>query len=146
MKQNKLFEKVGRIAAIALLTASSSIALAQNNDDQDVSNNGDWEFALSPLFLWGMGISGDSTIGSATAPLDIGFSDIWDNLEAIFTLHFEARKNKWGIFAEYQYADLGPEVTTSIGPIAAVANIGFKNTLIELGVAYAFRETQNTMM
>ena len=144
MYKFKLFERLGRIAAIALLTATSNIALAQNDTDQDVSNNGDWEFALSPLFLWGMGISGESTIGDQTAPLDIGFSDILGNLEAIFTLHFEARKDKWGIFSEYQYADLGPEVDVSMGPITAVVDIGFKNTLIELGVAYAFRETQNT--
>ena len=144
MNNFKLFKSIGQVAAIALLTTSSNIALAQNDDSQNESNNGDWEFALSPLFLWGMGISGESTIGSATAPLDIEFSDVWDNLEAVFTLHFEARKDKWGIFAEYQYANLGPEVNVSMGPVTAVANIGFKNTMIELGGAYAFRETQNT--
>ena len=142
--KSKLFEKVVLIATIALLVASSSIALAQSNDDQDVSNNGEWEFALAPLFLWGMGISGEATIGPATAPLDIEFSDVWENLEAVFTLHFEARKDKWGIFAEYQFADITPEVITSMGPVSVVADIDFKNTMIEVGGAYAFRETQNT--
>ena len=140
----QLFKKLGQITAIALLTASSSIALAQNDNGQNESNDGEWEFALSPLFIWGMGISGESTIGDATAPLDIGFDDVWENLEAIFTLHFEARKDKWGIFTEYQYAKLGPEVNLSMGPISGVADITFKNTMFELGVAYAFRETQNT--
>jgi len=140
----KLFERLGQIAVIALLTASSNIALAQNDDDQGVSNNGDWEFTLSPLFMWGMGLSGDATIGDATAPLDLGFDDIWDNLGAVFTLHFEARKNKWTIFTEVQYVKLEPEVTISMGPVAAVADIDFKNTMIELGGGYAFRETRNT--
>lgn len=67
----KQFEKLGRIAGIVLLTASSNISLAQDDNDQDVSSNGDWEFTLSPLFLWGMGISGDATIGDKTAPTPI---------------------------------------------------------------------------
>ena len=144
MYKFKLFERLGQIAVIALLTASSSIALAQNDTDQDVSSNGDWEFTLSPLFLWGMGISGDATIGDKTAPLDLEFGDIWSNLEAVFTLHFEARKDKWTIFSEIQYVKLEPDVTVSMGPVSADANIDFKNTMIELGGAYAFQETQNT--
>jgi len=140
----KLLGKFGRIASIVLLAASSNMALAQSDDDQSVGNGGDWEYRLSPLFLWGMGISGDATIGDATAPLDLGFSDIWDNLEVVFTLHFEASKDKWTIFSEIQYVDLGPEVTLSLGPVDALADIGFKNTMFELGGAYAFRETQNT--
>lgn len=136
-----LKKKLAQTAVIVLLTALSGIVLAQ---DQDGSNDSEWEFALSPLFLWGMGISGDATIGNATAPLDLGFGDIWDNLDAVLTVHFEARKDKWGFFAEYQYSSLKPEVEVSLGPATVLAKIGFKNTMIELGGAYAFRETQNT--
>ena len=136
--------KLVQTAVIALLTTSSGAALAQSDTGQDLGDNGDWEFTLAPLFFWGMGISGDATTGNATAPLDIGFADIWDNLEGIFTVHFEARKDKWTIFSEIQYADLGPEVNLKLGPAEAVADIGFKNTMFELGGAYAFRETQNT--
>ncbi len=144
MNKFKLCEKLGQMAVIALLTASSNIALAQSDNDQDISNNGDWEFTLAPLFLWGMGINGGATIGDATAPLDLEFGDIFSNLETVFTLHFEARKDKWTIFSEIQYVDLGPEINVSKGPVSTVADIGFKNTMIELGGAYAFRETQNT--
>ena len=149
MNRFKLHKKLGQIAAIALLTASSNVALAQDdnggsNGVDEVSSSGDWEFALAPLFLWGMGISGDSTIGDVSAPLDVEFKDLLDNLEAIFTVHFEARKDKWTIFSELQYADIRPEATLSMGPVSAVADIGFKNTMVEVGVAYAFRETQNT--
>ena len=81
MNKFKLCEKLGQMAVIALLTASSNIALAQSDNDQDISNNGDWEFTLAPLFLWGMGINGGATIGDATAPLDLEFGDIFSNLE-----------------------------------------------------------------
>ena len=139
----KQFEKLVRIASIALLTASSNIALAQDND-QDVSSEGEWEFALAPLFLWGMGISGDATMGDKTLPMEIEFGDIWANLDTVFTLHFEARKDKWVLFGEYQYVKLTPDVGVSIGPVSVNADIDFKNTMIELGGGYAFRETRNT--
>ena len=91
-----------------------------------------------------MGISGGATIGDTTAPLDLSFGDIFSNLEVVFTLHFEARKDKWTFFSELQYVDMSPEATVSMGPVAINADIDFKNTMIELGGAYAFWETRNT--
>ena len=69
-----------------MLLASTNLATASD----------EWEFALSPLFLSGISINGDATIGDATAPLDLEFKDdILENLEAVVTLHFEARKGIW---------------------------------------------------
>ena len=80
-----------------------------------------------------MGISGGATIGDTTAPLDLSFGDIFSNLEVVFTLHFEARKDKWTFFSELQYVDMSPEATVSMVPVAINADIDFKNTMIELG-------------
>ena len=91
-----------------------------------------------------MGISGGAPIRDTTAPLDLSFGDIFSNLEVVFTLHFEARKDKWTFFSELQYVDMSPEATVSMGPVAINADIDFKNTMIELGGAYAFWETRNT--
>ena len=113
MNMVNLKKKLAQTAAIALLATSSGIALAQ---DQDGSNGGDWEYRLSPLFLWGMGISGDATIGDATAPLDLGFSDIWDNLDFVVTGHFEARKRNYGLIFNLDYLNLGVGHTTAAGP------------------------------
>jgi len=73
-------------------------------------NPDDWQFRLVPLYLWGMGISGETTIGDRTAPIDIGFDDILDNLQFIFTVHFEARKGRWGGFGDYTYASMASDV------------------------------------
>jgi hypothetical protein len=105
------------------------------------SSDAEWEFEISPLFLWGVSIDGDATIGSETVPLDIEFKDgVLENLEAVFTLHFEARKDKMTLFAEYQYLDLTPEVV--IGPVET--NIDFKNTMFEAGIGYAIADNDRT--
>ena len=102
------------------------------------ATEGDWEFALSPLFLWGLSIDGDATINGNTAPLDLKFKDdILENMEAVFTLHFEARKGAWTFFTEYQYVDLSPDVQASAGPLSINADIGFKESMWEVGAAWA---------
>ena len=97
-------------------------------------NAEEWQFTLSPLFLWGMNIDGTSQIGPVEAPLDLGFTnDILENLSAVFTVHFEAHKGDLALFAEYQYADLDP--TASV-PNGAELDIDFTNQLAEFGAGY----------
>ncbi len=82
-----------------------------------VTASDEWEFALSPLFLWGMSIKGDATIGGVTAPLDLTFNDKWsfigrtdlgyggsDNKAINASFQFDYRFRDWGsAFAGYRY-------------------------------------------
>ena len=119
----------------AVLPLCLSICIAGSAMAEDAkSSNDEWHFTLSPLFLWGMNIDGTSTIGPVSAPLDLTFTDdIFENLAAVFTIHFEARKRDWTLFAEYQYVDLDPSTET---PSGANVGIDFTDQLGELGVAY----------
>jgi len=121
----------------ALVATLSMPAVADETADTS-----DWEFELSPLFLWGMGISGDSQIGTAVAPLDIEFKDVLQNLEAVLTVHFEARKDKWTFFTEYQYANMDPSAEVQGSP--AKIDVDYKNTMWELGAAYQVAQYEKT--
>ena len=70
----------------------------------------EWRFKLVPMYIWAMGISGDGTIGNRTAPIDVSFGDLFENLQFIFTVHFEAGKGRWGGFFDYSYIDLNSDV------------------------------------
>ena len=127
------------LTASILALATTSLALATEEAQAD-----EWEFSASPLFLWGMSIDGNATIGDVTAPLDLDFQDdILENMEAVFTLHGEAKKARWSIFSEVQYVDLEPNVGISqdAPPASADADITFKDTLFEIGAGYAFAES-----
>lgn len=105
----------------------------------------EWEFALSPLFLWGLSIDGDATINNETAPLELGFTDeILQNMEAVFTVHFEARRGRLGFFTEYQYVDLKPEVDISQGPLSVDDKIDFEEDFWEIGATWAVFENDRT--
>lgn len=121
---------------MALLLASSG-ATSQAEEE--------WEFSIAPLFLWGMSINGEATVNGNTAPLDLDFKDdVLENLEAVFTLHFEARRGDWVYFAEYQYADLQPSVGGSAGPVDLGVDIGFEDTMWEFGAGRTFSEDATT--
>ncbi len=114
--------------SLALLLAGNFCAVAEESDE--------WKFELSPLFLWGISLHGSSTIGTETVPLDINFKDnIFTNLAGVLTAHFEARKGRWGGFAEIQYVDLEP--SAKINNLLS-ADISIINKLGELGGVYRF--------
>ena len=77
------------IVLIFLLFSSVTQTWAGRSPQSD-----EWQFALSPLFLWGMNLDGTTAIGPVTAPLELDFKDdVFENLAAAFTVHFEAKKN-----------------------------------------------------
>ena len=121
--------------AVALATTSTMANAAE-----------EWEFSLAPLFLWGLSIDGDATINGKTAPLDLEFEDdILENMEGVFTLHFEARRGDWTLFSEYQWIDLDADVAAKDGDLVdASVGIGFEQTMWELGAAWAFQESART--
>ena len=125
------------IMAILLSTGSINIAHAVGSN----STGGQWEYSLSPLFLWAQGIQGDSSIGPTTAPLDISFKDALDNLEGTFTIHGEMKRDALTLFAEYQYVNLGPEAE---GPMDIELDVGFKDYIAEAGAAYWVFGTDRT--
>jgi len=118
-----------------------SLLLASYSVSAEAGNDNEWEFSLAPLFLWGMGINGTSTVGPSTANLELEFKDLFENLEAVFTVHFEAQKGDLSLFAEYQYSSVDPEAEL---PTGETVGISFKNTLAELGVAYRVSESIST--
>jgi predicted porin len=126
------------LLTVAVLSIGSANTVYAVDGD---STDGEWQYSLSPLFLWAQGIEGTSTIGPVTAPLDITFKDALSNLEATFTIHFEAKRDKLTLFGEYQYVNLGPE---AVGPMGGTVDIGFKDTIAELGAGYWVFGTETT--
>jgi len=126
------------LLTVALLSiGSANVVYAVGGESTD----GEWEYSLSPLFLWAQGIQGSSQIGPVTAPLDVTFKNALSNLEMTFTVHFEMKKDKLTLFGEYQYVNLGPEAT---GPMGGELDVGFKDTIAELGATYWVFGTDKT--
>ena len=134
---------IGKVIKGVLLGSVATINLVPG---QVVAENpGGWEYSVAPLYLWAKNINGAASIGPLEAPLDLDFNDdILDNLEAGFAIHFEAKQGDLTLFAEYNYAKLEPTVEIPLGPLIIGGDVKFQDTLAELGVAYAFWNSEAT--
>ena len=83
---------------LAAIFMGGSSAWAQQADSDK-----NWQFNLTPFYLWAVTIDGDLTVGNISAPVNLPFNDIVDNLEAAFIVHFQAmHKKRVGIFSRCQ--------------------------------------------
>ncbi len=62
-------------------------------------------------YLWAAGIKGDATVGGATAPVDVSFSELTDYLNFGAMLRLELWKGSWGFLFDSVYMDLGGDAT-----------------------------------
>jgi hypothetical protein len=107
-----LRSRVISLVCLMFLGVSPSLAQTDSSESQD-----QWEFAAA-IYLWGADISGQTVRGS---DVEVGFSDLLDNLEMAFMGAFAARKNNWSFLADVIYLDLGVDNTVDlsvpVGPI-----------------------------
>ncbi len=112
----------------AILTMLCTPAFAADSSDSD------WQYRLAPLYLWAVSISGDQTIGPITVPIELDFDDIFEKLEGVFTVNFEAmRNNQWGFLVDFNWIDIGDEQSL---PSGAKLKVDFTNTLAEVDGLY----------
>jgi hypothetical protein len=110
--------------SIVLVLGGSHIAQAENK-----SNGGDWEFALAPFYLWAVSLDGDVAIGPQDSSVSIDFGDIFENLEAVFIVHFETiYKMNYGVLFDVNFINLGGSGSTPTSDI----NVDLEATVAEL--------------
>ena len=71
-------------AAIGLLALLAAVPLHAE----------EWQHELAP-YLWGAAMSGNATVGAATADVDMSFGDILDNLEMGFMGAYRATRGQY---------------------------------------------------
>ncbi len=68
-------ENLVKKTSVIILINFFIISLASHVTAETEQNSDEWQFALSPLFLWGMNVNGTQQIGSTVAPLELNFTD-----------------------------------------------------------------------
>jgi hypothetical protein len=121
-----------------LITILVFLALAGTTqvEAQDTDSD-EWQFQLAPLYLWAASIGGTMDLrGEMDHEIQVDFNDAVDNLQAAFTIHFEARKGHWGILADANYMSFSG--SQEIGTPAESADLKVKELLLEAAGGYEF--------
>ncbi len=67
------------------------------------------EYSLTP-YLWATGLDGTVGLGTVTGDFNVGFSDLFSNLEMAVPIHFEAKGPVWTLIAEVNYVSLSQDL------------------------------------
>jgi hypothetical protein len=67
----------------------------------------DWTFQVAP-YVWALAVDGDITAKGQDADVDVGFDDLFDELNAAAMLEAEVRKGRVAAFANIFYAEISP--------------------------------------
>ncbi len=128
---------IGVIAAICFAFPGASTVLAQTDSS---ANQDQWQYS-GAIYLWGADIGGQTIRGSE---VEVGFSDLLDNLEMAFMGAFAARKNNWSLLADVVYLDLGVDKTVDLSvpvgliqiPVTASASLDMQGLVLHFVGGY----------
>ena len=97
----------------------------------------EWKHELAP-YLWGAAMDGTSGVGNVVADVDIGFSDVLDNLELGFMGVYRASRDEYSVTVDTVYMGLG---ATERGPGGRVkTDIDIDQLALEVNVGYELEE------
>lgn len=114
---------IGALAAIVLL-ASLMAAPAAADDD--------WRYDLA-VYGVGAGLDGTVGIGPVDAEVDLGFSDILENLETGGLVFFRATRGRWAVMVDTIFLGLGAANDR--------VDVDADQLIFEVDGAYRFTET-----
>ena len=121
---------IRKIVALILFSCSMTTipAYAQSGDS--------WQYSAA-INLWGAGIQGTAQNGNT---IDVGFSDILDNLDMTFMGTLEGRKGQWSWIADVLYlsvsTDESSDVSTPAGPVTGKVDVGVDGWVWNLLAGY----------
>lgn len=76
---------------------------------------GDWSWRLAP-YGWLAGLDGEVGVGRLTAPVDLSFSDVLEDLSLTAMLAVDAGNDRWGVAGDLFYVQLDSIASTPAGP------------------------------
>ena len=123
-----------RFLLLAMLVAVAAAAPVSAQDQSDK-----WQFQIAPLYLWAVNVDGTMTVRDILDnDFSVDFNDAISNLETAFTVHFEARKGRWGLLADASYLKFSG--TQDIDTPGQTAEIEVENLLLEGAAGYEFSD------
>jgi len=101
----------------AFILAASALQVQAEAEESILSD--DWKFDAQ-VYIWAPAFSGDLNNGTT---FDVPFSTMVDNLKMGFYGSFEARKNKWLVFTDVVYLNIGAKAPDRANRVVSFSDI-----------------------
>lgn len=127
---------------IVLFLGISQIIFSQTTTQEtENTKSNNWDFDIIPYVNF-VSLDGSMTAMGEDIPFKMSFSDLFDQLSFAFSLHTEARNDRWGIMVDILYIKLNEE--GEIPDLMAVIETEIKQTMIEFGGTYQLNNPSGT--
>ena len=142
---NSMNQRITCLSALGLLFIGDSVASAGEPAPAPMltpveAETSEWDFGFRP-YLWMTGLEGTLGVNGVTAPVDMEFSDILDNLEMVWASTLEARRGKWGVMLDFTYLRLG-DSTIPVFSAAPIAPYGFEMEMFLIDLVGSYRAVE----
>ncbi len=122
------------------LAAALLLVGAAHSRAQDSTSSGEWQFGLD-TYVWAPSLGGTTTSGN---DIDVGFSDLLENLDMFLMAGLRASKNKWRLAGDLIYLDIdadnGENFNVPVGPfllpLEVDAKVVLKGWIVTAGAGY----------
>ena len=106
------------------------------------TNSHGWNYSFE-VYAMASSITGDASVGRIEGvPVDVGFSDILENLDIAAMVHFEAfRDNQWGFIFDYGFMDLGSDLSN---PRGGIVDADVRQGVMESFLTYRMEQNGST--
>lgn len=111
MRRSVLWAGVVLLAAFGVVSSTARAA-------------GDWEIDTTMQF-WAAGVDGDMTVRGIENDVDVSFSDVMENFDIGWMPSIEFRQDRWGMFLNGLYFDLGNSEEGELFGIDVEADLKF---------------------
>ena len=98
---------------------------------------GDWDIQFRP-YIWTANLDGTVAIAGQSAPVDVGFDDILDNLDFIWSSTLDIRRtdSDWGFFLDTTFLEISPSLGVTLPGPVSLRGIRLEQHLIDAAVTY----------
>ena len=129
--------------ALTSITALAGPPPAAPMSPPTVADSG-WSFRMAP-YLWAQGLDGTTGIAGLTGDVDMSFSDIASDLDFAYMGAFEARRGRWGIMTDINYAELSDSFAMR-GLLFTSGEFKMKQFLSSVTLNYRVMETPTSVL
>ena len=92
-------------ARLCVVSVCLALAIFEARADVSQVQSEEWTIWAAP-YLWGLSLDGEAQVGEAVADVDVGFSEILDDINIGFMGFIDGRKGRLGYFINPIYSQL----------------------------------------
>lgn len=103
-----------------------------------------WTYSITP-YVWALGIRGSlSNSNSSTSQIKLTPGDLLSDIKMAAMIVAEARSNKFGVYLDAMYGDLGKNASVVVGRADLNANVTSKLSMFTLAPSFNLYSSKST--